>query len=182
VLLQIKQTVRLIHINKIYQGDAIMKKLLNTLLSVSILCFSIGSFAEEAKGPSLFDRMGGEKVARQIVADTWANHTSNPIVKNRFEDSDGEYVKQKVYEIFAMATGADVKYTGKAMKATHATMNINEAEFNAVIDDVMAALGKNKIAQQEKNEVLAILWSVRPDVVNSNLTTKTLTTEVKTVK
>lgn len=157
-----------------------MKKLLNTLLSVSLLCYSLGSFAEEAKGPSLFDRMGGEPVARQIVADTWANHTSNPIVKNRFANSDGEYVKQKVYEIFAMATGADVKYTGKEMKATHATMNISEMEFNAVVDDVMSALVKNKIGQQEQNEVLAILWSVRPAVVNSNVTTKTLTTEKET--
>jgi hemoglobin len=156
-----------------------MKKLINTLLSVTLLFFAFGSFAGETKGPSLFDRMGGEKVARQIVADTWANHTSNPIIKNRFANSDGEYVKQKVYEIFAMATGAEVKYTGKSMKDTHATMNVNEAEFNAVVDDVMAALAKNKIRPQEQNEVLAILWSVRPDVVNSNLTTKTLTSEVK---
>jgi hemoglobin len=159
-----------------------MKKLLSTLLSVSLLCFSLGSNADEAKGPSLFDRMGGEKAARQIVADTWHNHTTNPIVRNRFANSDGEYVKQKVYEIFAMATGADVKYTGKPMKQLHATMNINEAEFNAVVDDVMAALVKNKIGQQEQNEVLAILWSVRPDVVNSNLTTKTLTAEPTAAK
>jgi hemoglobin len=159
-----------------------MKKLLNTLLSISLLFLSFNTFSDEMKGPSLFDRMGGEKVARQIVADTWANHTSNPIVKNRFANSDGEYVKQKVYEIFAMATGADVKYTGKTMEDTHATMNISEAEFNAVVDDVMAALEKNKIAKQEQNEVLAILWSVRPAVVNSNLTTKTLTTEKKMAK
>lgn len=149
-----------------------MKKLFSTLLSASLLIFSFGSFAEEAKGPSLFDRMGGEKVARQIVADTYFNHTTNPIVANRFANSDGEFVKQKVYEIFAMATGADVKYTGKPMKEKHAIMNINEAEFNAVVDDVMAALAKNKIGQQEQNEVLAILWSVRPDIVNSNLTSK----------
>lgn len=159
-----------------------MKNLLNTLLSVSLLCLSFGSIAEEAKGPSLFDRMGGEIAVRQIVADTWINHTSNPIVKNRFASSDGEYVKQKVYEIFAVATGADVKYTGKTMKHTHATMNISEMEFNAVVDDVMAALVKNKIEQQEQNEVLAILWSVRPDVVNANVTTKTLTTEKKETK
>jgi hemoglobin len=78
-----------------------------------------------------------------------------------------------------MLNKKSTKYTGKSMKDTHATMNVNEAEFNAVVDDVMAALAKNKIRPQEQNEVLAILWSVRPDVVNSNLTTKTLTSEVK---
>jgi len=60
------------------------------------------------------------------------------------------------------------------MKTTHAAMNISEAEFNAVVDDIMLALDENAIAQQEKNEILAILWSVRPDVVNSNITTQAL--------
>lgn len=152
-----------------------MKNLFNTLLSLSLLCFSLGAVAEGAKGPTLFERIGGEKVARQIVADTWHNHTTNPIVKDRFANSDPKYVKQKVYEIFANATGADVEYTGKSMPDSHAGMNISEMEFNAVVDDVMAALAKNKVGQQEQNEVLAILWSVRPAIVNSHLTTKALT-------
>jgi hemoglobin len=151
-----------------------MKKLLNIVLSASFLAASLTAVAEEAKGPTLFERMGGEPVAREIVSDIWDNHGKNPIVKNRFQYSDPVYVKQKVYEIFAMATGADVEYTGQDMKTTHATMNISEMEFNAVVDDIMDALDENNIAAQEKNEVLAILWSVRPDVVNSNISTKAL--------
>ena len=151
-----------------------MKKLLNIVLSASFLAASLTAIAEEAKGPTLFERMGGEPVAREIVSDIWDNHGKNPIVKNRFQHSDPVYVKQKVYEIFAMATGADVEYTGQDMKTTHATMNISEMEFNAVVDDIMDALDENNIAAQEKNEVLAILWSVRPDVVNSNISTKAL--------
>ena len=54
-------------------------------------------------------------------------------------------------------------------------MNINEMEFNAVVDDVMAALAKNNVAQQEQNEVLAILWGARPAIVNMNVTTQELT-------
>ena len=151
-----------------------MKKLLNIVLSATFLAASLTAVAEEAKGPTLFERMGGEPVAREIVSDIWDNHGKNPIVKNRFQYSDPVYVKQKVYEIFAMATGGDVEYTGQDMKTTHAAMNISEMEFNAVVDDIMDALDENHIATQEKNEILAILWSVRPDVVNSNISTKAL--------
>jgi len=151
-----------------------MKKLLNTLLSATLLAASFSAVAEEAKAPSLYDRIGGEPVVREIVSDIWDNHGKNPIVKNRFLYSDPVYVKQKVFEIFAMATGGPVEYTGQDMKTTHATMNISEAEFNAVVDDIMMALDENKIEAQEQNEILAILWSVRPDVVNSNVTTKAL--------
>ena len=153
-----------------------MKNLYKSLiLTCLLLGTSFASMAHDVKGPTLFERLGGETKVRQIVADTWTNHTTNPIIKNRFANSDPTYVKQKVYEIFAMATGADVKYTGKSMDSTHATMNINDMEFNAVVDDVLAALVKNNVSQNEQNEVLAILWSVKPSVVNSNLTTKTLT-------
>lgn len=156
-----------------------MKKLLTSILSASFLAASVSAFAEEAKGPSLYERIGGEPVAREIVSDIWDNHGKNPIVKNRFTYSDPVYVKQKVFEIFAMATGGPVEYTGGDMKSVHATMNISEMEFNAVVDDIMLALDENAIGQQEKNEILAILWSVRPDIVNSNVTTNALAPAAK---
>ncbi|MDW3094826.1 MAG: group 1 truncated hemoglobin [Gammaproteobacteria bacterium] len=124
---------------------------------------------------SLYERIGGEKKARAIVSDIWDNHSKNPIVKDRFAKSNPDYVKQRVFEIFAAATGAtDVTYGGLDMKTAHTGMNISEMEFNAVVDDVLAACESNGVAQQEMNEVLAILWSVRKDIVNSHIITDTL--------
>lgn len=152
-----------------------LKKMLTaTVIALPMLIGSVQAHDDE--DATLFERLGGEEKVRVIVADTFHNHVTNPIIKDRFVDSKPDYVRQKVYEIFAVATGAEgVEYTGMDMKTTHRAMNINEMEFNAVVDDVMAALDKNGVGQQEKNEVLAILWSVRGDIVNPNLTTKTLT-------
>jgi hemoglobin len=127
---------------------------------------------------SLYERIGGEPKARAIVEDIWNNHSANPIVKERFANSDPKYVKQLVFEIFAAATGAtDVEYTGKDMKSAHAGMNISEMEFNAVVDDVLKACESNGLSQEEQNEILAILWSVRKDIVNSHILTDTLVSE-----
>ena len=124
---------------------------------------------------SLYDRIGGREKVKAIVEDIWNNHSKNPIVKDRFAGSDPSYVKKRVFEIFAVATGStDVEYKGMDMKSAHRGMNINEMEFNAVVDDVLAACEMHKVAQQERNEVLAILWSVRKDIVNSHIITDTL--------
>jgi hemoglobin len=124
---------------------------------------------------SLYDRIGGKEKVKAIVEDIWDNHSKNPIVQDRFAGSDPAYVKKRVFEIFAAATGAtDVEYKGMDMKSAHRGMNISEMEFNAVVDDVLAACEKHKVAQQEQNEVLAILWSVRKDIVNSHMLTNTL--------
>ena len=124
---------------------------------------------------SLYDRIGGKQKVKAIVEDIWDNHSANPIVKDRFAASDPIYVKKRVFEIFAAAAGADdVEYKGMDMKTAHKGMNISEMEFNAVVDDVLAACEKHKVGQQERNEVLAILWSVRKDIVNSHIMTDSL--------
>ena len=149
-----------------------LKNYVLACFTAGFLCAVSITMAAEA---SLYDRIGGEKVVRAIVEDIWNNHSANPIVKDRFAASDPVYVKQRVFEIFAAATGAtDVKYGGKDMKAAHSGMNISEMEFNAVVDDVLAACAAHGVKQQELNEILAILWSVRKDIVNSHIITDAL--------
>lgn len=136
---------------------------------------STSASASTPAAKSLYDRIGGKDKVKAIVEDIWNNHAKNPIVKDRFAGSDPSYVKKRVFEIFAAATGStDVEYKGMDMKSAHRGMNINEMEFNAVVDDVLAACAMHKMAQQEQNEVLAILWSVRKDIVNSHILTDTL--------
>jgi len=167
-----------------------MKKFIKSIAIIGIIFSSLASMnvmADEAvttapAGPTLYERIGGEVGTRAIVEDVWANHTNNPIVKARFLYSDPVHVKQVVFEIFAAATGGGVEYTGMDLAERHSNMNISEMEFNAVVDDIMAALTKNNIAQQEKDEVLAILWSTRPVIVNTHLTTATLKKKAETEK
>lgn len=131
------------------------------LFLTTLMMFACSSEVPESSTAAdaiLFERIGGTQKVRMIVEDIWHNHSVNPIVKDRFAASDPEYVKQRVFEIFAAATGAsNIEYTGKDMKTAHAGMNISEMEFNAVVDDVLTACEKNKVGQQEQNEVLAIL-------------------------
>lgn len=154
-----------------------MKISIITALIVSLLISLAGSLAISSE-QSLYERIGGEPKARAIVEDIWHNHSINPIVKDRFAGSDPVYVKKRVFEIFAAATGAtDVKYGGKDMKSAHAGMNISEMEFNAVVDDVLKACASNGLDQHQQNEILAILWSVRKDIVNAHIITDTLVPE-----
>jgi hemoglobin len=44
-------------------------------------------------------------------------------------------------------------------------MNINEEEWISATDDTILALDTNGIGQEEKNEVIAILESLKGDIV-----------------
>jgi len=49
--------------------------------------------------------------------------------------------------------------------SAHKGMNVSEQELIAAIDDILAAMTKNGYDQAEKNDVVAILYSLKGDVV-----------------
>ena len=116
--------------------------------------------------PSLYERLGRREGIARITADLLKNHLANPTVKTRYENSeDLARVERRVIEFFCAGSGGPQTYSGQDMVTTHRGMNISEQEFIAVIDDVMAALEKNGIDLPTRNDVLAILWSLKPEVI-----------------
>ena len=63
------------------------------------------------------------------------------------------------------ASGGPCTYTGKDMKTAHQGMGIKDADFNALVEDLVAALDKFKVPEKEKGELLSILGPLKKDIV-----------------
>lgn len=115
---------------------------------------------------SLYDRLGQKDGIARIVADAMAAHLTNPVVRTRFENSkDLDHAKRMAAEFFCAGCGGPEPYTGRDMLTTHKGMNISEQEYIAVMDDILGALGKNGIDQATQNEVVAILYSLKNQII-----------------
>jgi hemoglobin len=115
---------------------------------------------------SLYERLGKRDGITRITRSLIENHLANPLVKNRYEGNENmERVEQRVIEFFCAGAGGPETYSGRDMLATHRGMNVSEQEFIAVIDDAMAALQSNGVEPGVQNEVLAILWSLKGEVI-----------------
>jgi hemoglobin len=115
---------------------------------------------------TLFDRLGGHNGITRITRELMKNHLANPLVKTRYENSeDLARVERRVVEFFCAGAGGPQTYSGQDMLTTHRGMNISEQEFITVVDDAMAALETCGIEVPVRNEVLAILWSLKGEVV-----------------
>lgn len=121
---------------------------------------------ETIEQATLYDRLGGRSRIEAICEDIFNNHVANPLIKTRYAASDPVKVKRLVTEMCCAGFGGPEQYTGKDMISAHRGMNINETEFIAVCDDVLAALEKNKVAKREKDEILCILYSLKNEVVH----------------
>ena len=115
---------------------------------------------------SLYQRLGGADGIAKIVDDIMAAHLTNPAVKARFENiRDLDRAKKMAREFFCAGSGGPEKYTGKDMLAAHKGMNISEQEYLAATDDIVGALDKNGIAEDAKKDVIAILYSLKSNIV-----------------
>lgn len=115
---------------------------------------------------SLYERLGRFEGISRIVEDTMAAHLANPAIKTRFEAiKDLARARQLAVEFFCAGAGGPEPYTGRDMLAAHRGMNISEQEYLAVMDDTVAALGKNGVDDQTRNEVIAILYSLKDQII-----------------
>ena len=114
---------------------------------------------------SLYERLGGAEGIEAISADIVDRHLVNPVIKTRFAEVDAQKLKGLVADFFSMGSDGPAKYEGRDMRAAHRGMNISERELVAAVDDVLAALDARDVDPESRNEVLAILYSLKDEVL-----------------
>ena len=115
---------------------------------------------------TLYQRLGEAEGIARLVDDIIDAHLANPLVKTRFEKiTDMAHIKKLSREFLAMGSGGPQTYSGKGMLAAHKGMNVSEQEFLEVIDDIVGVLNKNGIDEDSKKDVLAILYSLKGEII-----------------
>jgi len=122
------------------------------------------------KDASLFERLGGSSGINALVQDIVALHMENPVIRARFrpylETPDKlEATKKHLCAFLEAGSGGTAQYGGRSMKDAHRGMNINEAEYMAATDDILAALRQHGIDDQTQKDVLAIAYSLKGEIL-----------------
>jgi hemoglobin len=131
-----------------------------------------------AAGPkSLYYRLGGEPAITAVVDDFVNNAAGDPKVnfdrKNpphpRTWDATPENVakvKRQLVLFIAQATGGPKNYEGQSMLEAHRGMEITDAEFDALAGHLKNTLVKLNVPQREQDELMKVVGSTKPDIIN----------------
>ena len=143
---------------------------IGTLVAVAALVAGCGGgiqgdkMAMEKK--SLYDRLGGRPAITVVVDDFIGNVAGDTRINQRFATADIPRLKTMLVNQICQTSGGPCTYTGASMKDAHKGMKITDAEFGALVDDLVKSLDKFKVGAQEKNELLGALGGMKPDIVN----------------
>ena len=113
----------------------------------------------------LYDRLGGQPAIQAVVDDFIGNVAADSRINGRFAGMNMARLKRLLVEQICEATGGPCTYTGRSMKAAHAGMRITDAEFGALVEDLVKSLDKFKVPAREKQELLAALGGMKGDIV-----------------
>ncbi len=116
---------------------------------------------------NLYERLGGAAGIDRIVDTAIASHLENPIIRTRFANArDIGRARRMAKEFFAHgATAGALPYSGKDMLEAHRGMNITEQEYLAATDDILGSLESHGIDPATRNDVLAILYSLKGMII-----------------
>jgi len=127
-------------------------------------CVTTGEQMATREKP-LYDRLDGKPGITAVVDDFIARVAADRRINRFFANTDIPSFKAKLVDQLCEASGGPCKYTGKDMKTAHAGMGVTDAEFNALVEDLMVTLDKFKVPEKEKGELLGALGPMKKDIV-----------------
>ena len=119
---------------------------------------------------TLYKRLGGYDALAAVTDDFLARLAGDPQLSKFFvgHSTDSlQRIRQLIVDQLCAATGGPCFYIGRSMKTTHAGMGITESDWQITASHLVATLDKFKVPEREKGEVMALVATLKPDIVSA---------------
>jgi hemoglobin len=127
--------------------------------------------AQQTGTKPLYERLGGLRGVT-VVVDDFINRlvankqlNKNPAINAGRKSSPAPYLKFQVSQLICELAGGPCKYTGKAMKESHAQLNISEKEWDVMAKEFQKSLDKFKVPAAEQKELFDMVGKTKADIV-----------------
>ncbi len=114
---------------------------------------------------SLYDRLGGRDAIRVVVDDFYDRVLDDERLRPYFDDVSIDRLRSHQVQFLAAVTGGPVDYSREDLRAAHADMGIDEAEFEAVATHLDAALEDAGVARSDRRDVMETVQGLEGAIV-----------------
>lgn len=137
------------------------------------LTFFLSSSAQAQMDPApanpdlkpVLEDFGGEPGLTKLMDDFMEIMLKNPQLRPFFVNTDQDRIKRQLVEQFCVILGGDCAYTGRNMRDSHAHLDIDRADFNALVEDLQIAMNRQGIPFRSQNKLLAELAPMHREII-----------------
>lgn len=136
-------------------------------LSIIVLLLALSACAQQPpRDDSLYRALGEQPGIEAVVEGMLLKIAADPRIVHHYEDVDIQRVRDKLVEQFCMEAGGPCTYSGDSMEESHTGLNLTPSDFNALVENLQAAMTEQGIAIPAQNRLLARLAPMRGQIID----------------
>jgi hemoglobin len=114
---------------------------------------------------TLYERIGGDAKMHAVVNEFVDVMQADPRINFTFANTDLAKFNKLLFEQLCNITGGPCKYTGRSMQESHQKLNVTNAQFNALAEDLYVAFERTHVPYRLQNKVMVLLAPMQRDIV-----------------
>ncbi|HSP00752.1 MAG TPA: group 1 truncated hemoglobin [Thioalkalivibrio sp.] len=135
-------------------------------IASGLLCAALLMTGPVQADERLYEQLGG-RPGIELIVDEFLEALSRDLrVVARFADTNIERFHRMLVEQICELSGGPCEYSGDSMVLVHTGMDISEAEFNAVVENLMLAMERASLPLSAQNRLLAKLAPLRAEIIH----------------
>ncbi|MVW76452.1 group I truncated hemoglobin [Pseudomonas xionganensis] len=136
-------------------------------LPIIALLLALSACAQQPpRDDSLYRALGDQAGIEAVVEGMLLKIAADPRIVHHFEDVDIQRLRDKLVEQFCMEAGGPCTYSGDSMEESHTGLNLTPSDFNALVENLQAAMTEQGIAIPAQNRLLARLAPMRGQIID----------------
>jgi hemoglobin len=152
-------------------GAGHLRRPLLALALAGCAAFAPSTWAAEAAradaAPSLYQRFGGQPGVQALAADLVQRAASDARIGAFFAKTNAQALTDSLASQFCQVLGGPCRYEGPDMKTAHQDMGVRQADFNALVELLQAAMRARGIPFATQNQLLAKLAPMHRDMIEA---------------
>lgn len=116
-------------------------------------------------GGTLYESLGSRPGITRIMDDALALYLTDPRLHAYFDNINPAWLKPRFVDFVCQVSDGPCRYHGRSMAASHKGLHVDEAAFDAVVEDLQAAMRRENIPFRTQNRLLARLAPMERGIV-----------------
>jgi hemoglobin len=114
---------------------------------------------------TLYDQLGAKPGITRIVDNALTLYFTDPRLHDDFDNINRDWLEPRFVAFICHVADGPCIYKGRPMAAAHKGLHIDQARFNAVVEDLQIAMSQAGIPFRMQNRLLARLAPMERDIV-----------------
>ncbi|MBC3955030.1 group I truncated hemoglobin [Pseudomonas triticifolii] len=136
------------------------------LLMCLTLALLVGCAQQPAKDDRLYQDLGQRAGIQRIVEGMLLNVAKDERIVERFRRVNIVLLRDRLVDKFCAVADGPCTYTGDSLAESHKGQNLSPSDFNALVEDLIAAMDTEKIPVPVQNRFIARLAALRGEVID----------------